>query len=329
MAATAIGSSGITGNSGIRRRRRNPLGRTKTSLVYRCSFLEPGARLLYGSRMPPSRFAFEVSAENFPRLVLENSDKGPVLVYYWSPRAAPCGMLTPRLMRLADDYGGRFLLVLLNTDELYALARGHGVASIPTVKVFRHGRAVDTLHGAESEPALRRFIDKHVRAPEVAPVGALDAFRRGDAQTALRLAARAALDNPDDLRIPVDLAKMMLAQHRYHQAFDLLNALPPEAKARADVSDLLAHAEFLATAQDAGPRAAVARTPDDLAARYRLSALALTENDFDTALAQLVEIARRDASFRGGAAARGLDALFRLLGDEHPLVARYREALGS
>lgn len=38
---------------------------------------------------------------NFPRLLLENSARGPVPVYYWSPQAGPCLMLLPRLTQLA------------------------------------------------------------------------------------------------------------------------------------------------------------------------------------------------------------------------------------
>src|SRR5512135_358205 len=112
--------------------------------------------------MTHSPYVFDATAENFPRLVLENSGKGPVLVSYWSPRAGPCLMLMPRLVRLATEFGGRFLLVMVNTDELGRLAREHGVTSIPTVKVFRHGRVIDTLHGAESENVLRDFIARHV-----------------------------------------------------------------------------------------------------------------------------------------------------------------------
>src|SRR5512139_2547329 len=112
--------------------------------------------------MANSPYVFDATAENFPRLVLENSDKGPVLVNFWSPRAGPCLMLMPRLVRLAQEFGGRFLLVMLNTDELGRLAREQGVVSLPTVKVYRHGRAVDTLHGAESDEVLRRFIDKQL-----------------------------------------------------------------------------------------------------------------------------------------------------------------------
>ena len=40
-------------------------------------------------------------------------------------------MLMPRLIRLATEFGGRFLLVMLNTDELGRLAREHGVTSLP------------------------------------------------------------------------------------------------------------------------------------------------------------------------------------------------------
>ncbi len=77
---------------------------------------------------------------------------------FWSPRAGPCLMLMPRLLKLAKEFGGRFLLVRLNTDEHGRLARDWGVTSIPMTKVFRHGRVVDTLHGAESETSVRALL---------------------------------------------------------------------------------------------------------------------------------------------------------------------------
>ena len=80
-------------------------------------------RFQYGiGPMANTPHVFDATAELFPRLVLENSEKGPVLVNYWSPRAGPCMMLMPRLVRLAGEFGGRFLLVMLNTDELGPLA---------------------------------------------------------------------------------------------------------------------------------------------------------------------------------------------------------------
>jgi len=99
--------------------------------------------------MTNSPYVFDANAENFARLVLENSAKGPVLVNYCCPMAGPCLMLMPRLVRLSGEFGGRFLLVMLNSDELGPLARSHGVVSLPTIKVYRHGKVVDTFHGAE------------------------------------------------------------------------------------------------------------------------------------------------------------------------------------
>ncbi|MHB8624090.1 MAG: thioredoxin family protein [Sulfuricaulis sp.] len=88
-------------------------------------------------------YVFDATAENFRNLVLENSDKGPVLVHYWSPRAGPSLMLMPRLVRLATEFGGRFLLVMLNTDKLAQLAHDYGVNGIPTIKFFRRGQVVN------------------------------------------------------------------------------------------------------------------------------------------------------------------------------------------
>lgn len=290
---------------------------------------------------------FDATAENFPRLVLENSEKGPVLVNYWSPRAGPCMMLMPRLVRLAGEFGGRFLLVMLNTDELGQLARSQGVTSIPTVKVFRHGRVVDTLHGAESEDSVRRFIRKQLPdTSETLLQSALAAHSRGDTAGAVRLAAEAAgapsmargprldpiaeaaLADPQDARAPLQVAKLLVLQGRYAQADDLLQALPPEARDAPELRQLTAHVAFLRAARDAPPedalRAAIAADPANLEARYQLSALRLVASDYDSAMEQLLEIARRDRGFREDAGHRGLLALFELLGEADERVARYR-----
>ena len=86
--------------------------------------------------MPPSPFVFEASRENFNQLVLGNSDKGPVMVHFWTPKAGPCMLLNPRLIQLATEYGGKCLLVLANTDELGQVAHPYSVTNVPTVKFF-------------------------------------------------------------------------------------------------------------------------------------------------------------------------------------------------
>lgn len=282
--------------------------------------------------MAHSPYIFDATADNFPRLVLENSARGPVLVNYWSPRAGPCMMLMPRLVRLATEFGGRFLLVMLNTDEHGRLAREHGVMSLPTIKFFRHGRAVDTLHGAESEDTLRDFIHKQLAdSADTRLRGALAAHARGDTSDAVRLAAEAAMADPLNAAIPMELAKLLVLQGRYAQADDLLQALPDATRDAPALRHLATHVGFLRTARDAPPpeelRRAVDDDPDDLEARYRLSAVYLVASDYEPAMQQLLEIARRDRAFRRDAGHEGLLAIFAMLGDDDERVARYRAQL--
>ncbi len=282
--------------------------------------------------MAEPRFVFDATPDNFRTLALANSEKGPVAVNFWSPRAGPCLMLMPRLLKFAEEFGGRFLPVRLNTDEHGRLARDWGVTSIPTTKVFRHGRVVDTLHGAESEASVRAFLRKHVGGESSGlRVAALKAFEGGDTAGAASLAAQAALAEPDNPQAPLDVAKLLLLQGRYAQAEALLVALPEALRSRPEVRALLAHAGFLGTARDAPPaealEQAIAADPGDLDARYRLAAVRLTGDDYEGAMAQLLEIARRDPGFRDGAARNGLFAVFTLLGEQDPRTRHYRDEL--
>jgi putative thioredoxin len=284
--------------------------------------------------MPHAKYVFDASADNFPRLVLENSAKGPVLVNYWSPRAGPCMMLMPRLVRLATEFAGRFLLVMLNTDELGSLARAHGVHSLPTVKLFRGGRVIDTLHGAESEASVRAFLSKHLDTRgDALHLAALQAYGQGDAARATALAAEAALATPEDPAIPLDIAKLLVLQERYHQAAELLDALPAEMKDHPPMRALRTHVGFILAARDAPPLADLQRTidahPDDLETRYRASAVLLTRNDYDAALDQLLEIHRRDPAFRESIGRHGLLAILQLLGADDPRMHHYRALLND
>lgn len=285
----------------------------------------PPSRFQYGSDpMPKSPYVFDTNADNFPRLVLVN---------YWSPKAGPCMMLMPRLVRLAGEFGGRFLLVMLNTDEMSQLARSHGVVSLPTVKVYRHGKVVDTLHGAESEDSLRNFIRKQLAgSTDTLLLNALGAHAQGDTASAVRVAAEAALADPQNIRIPLELAKLLVLQGRYAQADDLLQALPVEVRDELpELRELAAHVSILRTARDAPPivelEQAITTNPDNLEARYQLSAVRLVANDYDAAMQQLLEIARRDRNFRHDAGRAGLHALFELLGEDDERVRRYRALL--
>jgi len=284
--------------------------------------------------MPAPQHIFEGSRENFRELVIENSARGPVLVHFWAEWAGPCHRLFPVLAGLARDYGGRFLLVSLNTDTHGEVAREHAVTSLPTVKLFRHGKVLETVHGYQPEGEWRRLLDRHTGQgvdPRLAE--GLRLYKGGQVDEGLSLLAQVALDTPEDTRIPLTLGRLLVAQGRLEEAHSLLTGLPDAAKSQAEVGHVLAHLDFLRTAQSAPSRenlvARLARDPADLDARYALAALALVEDDFDGALGQLLEIVQRDRTFRDGAGRRGMLAIFALLGNQGELVERYRALMSS
>jgi putative thioredoxin len=284
--------------------------------------------------MPPSPFVLEASRENFNQLVLGNSDKGPVMVHFWTPKAGPCMLLNPRLIKLVTGYGGKCLLVLANTDEMGQIAHQYGVTSVPTVKFFRHGKVVHTIHGAEPDAAFHKALERFIaRDVDVAHVRALEAQRRGDFQTARMQLVDAALADPANPRIPADLAKLLMSQSEYRPARDLLKALPIALRDDAEISRLLTHLDFILAAHDAPPAdeltQRIASSPDDLEARYQLAAVQLVSDELESAMAQLLEIAQRGRGFRDDIGRRGLVALFDMLGTEHALTARFRPLLAS
>ncbi len=277
-----------------------------------------------GIRMNP---VFAASRENFDRLVLENSARGLVLVHFWSPKAAPCLVLTPRLVKLAADYGGRFLLVLANTEELGRRAHELGVSSVPTVKFYLRGEVVHSIHGAEPDrsfhEALARFL---ATDQEGLRMTALRAHQEGRTAEAIAMLARAAVEAPEDLAVALDLAKLLTLDGRPDEALALLSALAPEARCQEDIAPLLIHLELIAAA---AREESVETASDQPEARLSLAARALVDDEMETALHALLELARTAPDFRDDIGRRALISLFALLGAGHELTRRFRSLLGG
>ena len=282
--------------------------------------------------MSLSPYVFDADRENFDRLVLGNSARGLVLVHFWSPKAGPCLVLMPRLVQLAGEYGGRFLLVMANTEELGRRARDFGVASVPTVKFFLRGEVVHTVHGAEPDrtfhEALGRFLaSEHDRVR----MAALHAHREGRSEEAIEMLARAAVEAPEDFAIALDLAKLLALSGRPDQALALLAALPAEARRQAEIAPLLIHLELILAAQD-GPEDAetrLAADPGDSEARLTLAAVALLDDRMERAFEALLELAKTAPGYRDDIGRRGLISLFALLGGDHELTRRFRSRLAE
>lgn len=95
---------------------------------------------------------------NFETEVLQ-SDL-PVLVDFWASWCAPCLMIAPHIDALATEYVGRVKVGKVNVDEAQATAQRYGVMSIPTLVLFRGGKAVDQIVGAVPKENIKGMLDK-------------------------------------------------------------------------------------------------------------------------------------------------------------------------
>ncbi len=82
----------------------------------------------------------------------------PVLVDFWAPWCGPCRMLSPIVDEVAAAQEGKVKVVKINIDEEPELAQQYGVMSIPTLLVFKNGRAVSRSVGVKPRAAVEQLL---------------------------------------------------------------------------------------------------------------------------------------------------------------------------
>jgi thioredoxin 1 len=107
-----------------------------------------------------SDYVTEVSDSSFDKDVLQ-SDR-PVLVDFWAAWCAPCRMLEPTVVAVAEKYMANARVVKLNVDDNPSVSQRYGIKGIPTLILFKSGREEERVVGATSQEAISRMIDKHI-----------------------------------------------------------------------------------------------------------------------------------------------------------------------
>ncbi|MCR6652728.1 MAG: thioredoxin [Cellvibrionaceae bacterium] len=100
----------------------------------------------------------QVNQNDFQQKVIDNSRS--VLVDFYADWCGPCRAQAPILEVLASEYADRVDIVKLDVDQDGAIAGQYNVRSIPTLILFKDGKAVNVQVGVNTANQLKAIIDQ-------------------------------------------------------------------------------------------------------------------------------------------------------------------------
>jgi thioredoxin 1 len=71
-------------------------------------------------------------------------------------------MIAPILDQLAAESDGRYKIAKLNVDDNPRVAAQFNIRSIPTLLIFKNGKLVDQLIGAQPKAAIAARLQAHL-----------------------------------------------------------------------------------------------------------------------------------------------------------------------
>ena len=102
--------------------------------------------------------AIELNNKQFQELVA--GDK-PVVVDFWAPWCVYCRRIAPAYEKIAEQYGEDVVIAKLNIDDEPMIANQENIEVIPTLVMYKGGKAQGFVVAPESKAKIEEFIEQH------------------------------------------------------------------------------------------------------------------------------------------------------------------------
>ncbi|MBC8462354.1 MAG: thioredoxin [Deltaproteobacteria bacterium] len=100
----------------------------------------------------------QVTDENFDEEII-NSNL-PAMVDFWAEWCGPCKMVSPAVEELAKEYNGRIKITQMDVDGNRQTPARFGIRNIPTLMLFKGGKVVKTIIGAQPKSHIDEELKK-------------------------------------------------------------------------------------------------------------------------------------------------------------------------
>ena len=285
-----------------------------------------------------SEFIIDTTPQTFLQDVLEASMQIPVIVDFWGTNCAPCRQLTPILEKATVAANGAVRLVKMNVEEYPEIAQQLHITSVPTVMIFSKGQPVDGFVGAAGESQVKEMFTRLLGELPATPADndievAEQALESGDSTTAAQYFSQVLQSDATNPRAIGGLARAHVAVGDTEQAERILEKVKTEDLENKSV---IAAKSSLALAQKSAKvgdlstmESRVQQSPDDHAARFDFALALHGANRKSDAVAQLLEIVRRDPKWKEQAARKQLVELFEAYGNSDIVTIEGRKKLSA
>lgn len=257
--------------------------------------------------------------------IVDVSQHTPVVIDFWAEWCGPCRTLGPVIEKLAKKAKGRWKLVKVDLENPnnQSLAAQFQIRSIPAVRMLYQGKLLAQFDGALPEHEVKKWLLENLPKQngaddEDVEALLLAAIESGDREASRRAALTCYKDDPENDEMKVALV-MQLLPDEPEDAEKLMASLQDTEKylIEKEVIRTIARLRDVANGD--------VELPDSEAAReYRSAARYLLNQEFDLAAESFINVLVADRSLDDEGARKASIALFRMLGDKHPVSRGYR-----